>query len=505
MSYNLFHEHNECVHPKKEIVGTGYVLPSKGFFEQSKKGFYDGFQPKEILAPFNVTSFINNGNYFCLVASITENPSDSVISKFTSCMAYRKAELPSALINACDFVAAAYPEDRQLLQESLLSDYVVQHYVPEDDHRCEVTHSEAIFSVYQSTPSYKETYLSSLNQGEGLRSIRKNVFHYNGVKSFFQNEMGIIYEPGTSGVYIPANINCVIKGGVFTVQVSIFTIYGNIHGTAEFSSLISSNKAYDQAYQYISLVFPEQVDMLQHVLFITSRQAKFPNEKLLSPTPFALSWLNMDMLYPTDLAKDKRDLEGDKISFEQQIVEDVLHNNYKPSPSMLVALQCYQYYHEHNKAPEGFSALDISNLYDIDMASIIFPLEPVYPCCVNYGNDFFELTFESNYSIDFCGKRRLEECTSSDYVAVSFEALLEGKVTKFTYRTPTKSLSNGGIADCLVKAVEKYCEFNALHASEIPFIFGVTMRYFYEAYGNEEIYRGDWFCSGLNSYLKGLN
>lgn len=503
MSYSLFHEHNECVHPKKKIVSAGYVLTSEGFFEQSKKGFYDSFQPEEILAPFNVTSFLNNGNYFCLVASITENPSDSVISKFTSCMAYRKGELPSALINACDFVAAAYPEDRQLLQESLLSDYVVQHYVPEDDHGCEVTHSEAIFSVYQSTQSYKETYLSSLNQGEGLRSIRKNVFHYNGVKSFFQNEMGIIYEPGTSGVYIPANIHCVIKEGVFAVQVSIFTIYGNIHGTAEFSSLISSNKACEQACQYISLVFPEQVDMLQHVLFITSRQAKFPNEKLLSPTPFELSWLNMDKVVPTNLVDDIKQLKTGTYCVEQEVEEDVLHDNYKPSSAMVAALQCYQYYLKHSSAPEGFSVLPING--DIEMASIIYPSEPIYPCCVYYANDVFELTLESNVSFNLCGEDEFDENSFSGFFAVSFEALLEGKITKFTYRTPKEYVTKGKLADCLVKAVEIYCTLNKLQPDEIPFIIGVLMLNFHNEYSNDYEYGSDWFCKAIDNYLTNID
>jgi len=502
MSYNLFHEHNECVHPKKEIVGTGYVLPSEGFFEQSKKGFYDNFQPEEILAPFNVTSFLNDGNYFCLVASITENPRDSVISKFSSCMAYRKAELPSALINACDFVVAAYPEDRQLLQESLLSDYVIQHYVPEDDHGCEVTHSEAIFSVYQSA-SYKEANFSSLNQNHGLSPKDTNVLHYNGVRSFFQNEMGIIYEPGTTGLYIPVNINCVIKEGVFTVQVSTYTTYGEINGTAEFSSLISSNKAYDQAYQYISLVFPEQVDMLQHVLFITSRQAKFPNEKLLSPIPFALGWLNMDRVVPTNLVDDIKQLETGKYCVEQEVEEDVLHDHYKPSCAMLAALQCYQYYLKYSGAPEGFSVLHING--DIEMASIIYPSEPVSSSCVDYANDICDLVFESNIDFNLCGEDEFDKNSSSGFFAVSFEGLIEGEITKITYRTPKESVTNGKLADCFVKAVEKYCALNKLQPDEIPFIIGRLMLDFYNKYGNDYEYGSDWFCKAIDNYLTNID
>ena len=151
MPYSLFHEHNKDVHPAEKKIELGYLMPLDKFFEQSYWGFCDSPVPENIFYPFHVTSFIEGGNYWCVLATVTEKPEDSVVIKFCSDDFYHYGvkKLPQALFTMCQFVDAVYPKHARLLQESVLSDYAICYFINVAETDCNATNTDAVIAIYE--------------------------------------------------------------------------------------------------------------------------------------------------------------------------------------------------------------------------------------------------------------------------------------------------------------------------------------------------------------------
>ena len=156
MSYSLFHEHNECVHPKEKKVELGYVLPTGCDFEQSYEGMHYCCDEEQTLYPFIVTSFVENGIHSVVLSTVTDIPEDSVITVFSSSDfhyggAFPKflRVLPNSIFDMCEYINFAYPAHSKLLRESILSDYALSYYVKGSETNDGMDNAETVFKIYE--------------------------------------------------------------------------------------------------------------------------------------------------------------------------------------------------------------------------------------------------------------------------------------------------------------------------------------------------------------------
>jgi hypothetical protein len=132
MPINLHEELNQFLHPDGVRVYAENFITNHEVADQTEQGMVEPFS-EELLAPFCVSSFINNDKYYMQVANICERTDKATLTQFCSLIPKSEHILPQSLLQACDYVEAVFPEHSSLLKNSLQAAFAVDFYSKFDD------------------------------------------------------------------------------------------------------------------------------------------------------------------------------------------------------------------------------------------------------------------------------------------------------------------------------------------------------------------------------------
>jgi hypothetical protein len=522
-TYNLFYEHNEDIHPNGDNVYADCLCVTKfGFPEQSKEGIYDGFTG-EILAKFNISSFIFNKMYFVHITNISSTPFGSVNTQFCSEIPDNKNSLPKSVLKACEFVLAQYPEQSEALKDAVLSVFSSEFIQPSEG--CLAASVEKASLLYQLSQSTCSSYMSPMksvfsnnlspkyNAGFGRNDYTLTErIAYKGEESFCQSINGIVYERRGVNHFMPVTINTFLKDDRLFIQISELSDNEVDTCVIQFSSKVGvlEQSAIQQANKFICNQYINMSEMLLKVLSVVTEDTLEPQKGLLKRQTVDYSiHKDSELKVSNNLREENVIFDGSETIVLKSIEEDVVGSNYTPTSDMLTALKVCQHYYNFEKAAVGYDVFEMDGGI---MSVVIFP-EEEYPPLSLHGD--FICSDDDRIEL-VCSYCRNNTFMISDYYTmfhpdffmVKFEGIVDGEKVVFTYQTPRKSVSPGILPDCFIKAVQKYCELHDLPAVEIPFMFGVLMLSAFHANGEvlEEDIEGDggWFMAGIDGYLKAL-
>jgi hypothetical protein len=522
-SYNLFCEHNEDIHPTGEnVYAECLCATSLGFAEQSKHGMYD-ISTGEIVAKFNVSSYIFNQKYFVQITNISSIPLGSVTTQFCSEIPNDESILPKSMLKACDFVSAQYPEQSVPLKEAVLSVFASDFIQPSEG--CLATSVDKASLLYKSNQltsvSFKFPSKSTLYKnlapkynadfGRSDHTLTERIA-YKGEESFCQSINGIVYERRGINHFMPVTINTFLKDDRLFIQISELSDNEVDTCVIQFSSKLGvlEQSATQQANTFICNQYINMSEMLLKVLSVVTEDTLEPQKGLLKRQTVDYSiHKDSELKVSNNLREENVIFDGSETIVLKSIEEDVVGSNYTPTSDMLTALKVCQHYYNFEKAAVGYDVFEMDGGI---MSVVIFP-EEEYPPLSLHGD--FICSDDDRIEL-VCSYCRNNTFMISDYYTmfhpdffmVKFEGIVDGEKVVFTYQTPRKSVSPGVLPDCFIKAVQKYCELHDLPPVEIPFMFGVLMLSAFHANGEvleEDIEgNGGWFMAGIDGYLKAL-
>jgi hypothetical protein len=298
--------------------------------------------------------------------------------------------------------------------------------------------------------------------------------NHNNEFGFVQTEFGMIVDPGDDGFYIPVAMNAQLQDGSLLITIEEKCKWAMVLESCSLNGVTAE----EQAKKFLSERYQKYAPILIEVLSIIIKQANYSGIELsihLKP----ISKITGDHLF-----------ELGNIKIKRNIVEEVTSQNYSPSISTYNGLDCFQFYYINLKSPQNIDERDV----DID------DKDQKYSTALDNCPNVF--TFYDNDSSND------EAC----FHYVYFEALIDGEVTQFCYKTPKSLVKKGFLPDCYIKAFEKYCEFNGIpfcHMNSIARVLQADYGFssVFKSLGNtadkqalDKCYK--WFHSCISNYVK---
>jgi hypothetical protein len=305
-------------------------------------------------------------------------------------------------------------------------------------------------------------------------SLTGSTYSHNNELGFVQTEFGIFVDPGDDGFYIPVAINAQLQDGSLLITIEEKCKWAMVLESCSLNGVTAE----EQAKKFLSERYQKYAPILIEVLSIIIKQINYSGIELSA------------FLKPISKIADEHMIELAGFKRKRNIVEEVTFQNYSPSISTYNSLDCFQYYYFSLKSPQSIDERYL-NIGDKDQK---------YSTAIDDFPNVF--TFFDNDSSDD------EAC----FHYVYFEALIDGEVTQFCYKTPKPLVKKGFLPDCYIKAFEKYCEFNGIpfcHMNSIARVLQADYSFssVYKSLGNtadkqalDKCYK--WFHSCISNYVK---